>query len=112
MELQFLWVTEEGLVFFHQALPLSMSDLWTLCRAHGHPWATSFLQLMAHTPVDLWDRNLREIPETSQVSEAKRVLALSSIEERQPAEGCRERGRLLQTSGWHGDLTQTFDFGS
>lgn len=43
--------------------------------------ATSFLQLMEHTPVDVWDRTLHEIPEVSRVSEVKHVLALSSIEE-------------------------------
>lgn len=61
--------------------------------------------------MDPWDRLLPERPEASQVSEVKLVLALSSIEERQTAERPRERGRLLQTSGWHGDPNETFEFG-
>lgn len=69
------------------------------------------MQLMKHTPVDLWVRLLHEIPESSQVSEVKHVLVLSSIEEWQSAEGSRERGRLIETSGWHRDLIETFEFG-
>lgn len=77
-------------MFFHQALSLSMSDPLDTLQSRRHPWATSFMRLMEHTPVDLWDRLLREIPEASRVSEVKLVLALPSVEGQHTAEDPRE----------------------